>query len=372
MNKYTIHQLVPGQFFTAPLFLDDTFMLASPEMQITANLINALKTWKFDAMYSRGEIKAGYQSAARQSHEFTQNDAEKLTTAEQFYIDVQIWTGNLLENVTIKQQIRFSDVAAKVKQIIDEIGKNRRFLLQVQKDVAEVNDESFLLSHAVKSTIVSLVIGMSMQLPMHKLIELGVAALLHEIGMTQLPPKVYLGRDALTPVEQELIFTHPKIGYDILRANDFPLSVCRPALEHHERQNGSGYPNKLTKNSIDLYSKIIAVACSYEAITAKRPYKDAQDGYHGMLNLLRNENKQYDESVLSSMVRSLSLFPIGQFVLLSSGKKAQVVDSNPNDPRYPVVQIFEEQTPDGRNKIITTAPNQIYITQILDKIDISK
>ena len=370
MKSFNVKDIPPNCFFSSPLMLDDTFIIAVPEMQITPDIILALKNWNFTVVSGDGEPQSDYQGATREEHEYFQNDAKQIKKAEQFYVDFQLWTGALLENIMIKQQIRFNDVAAKIKDVIDEIIKNRRFLLQVQKDVHEVNDESFLLSHAVKSTIVSLVIGMAMKLPIYRLIELGVAALLHEIGMIKLPPKVYLGTGDLSAEEYKLIYMHPKLGYEILKANDFPMTVCAPALEHHERENGSGYPYKLLGNGIGVYSKIIAVACSYEAITTKRPHKAAEDGYQGMLKLLRNEGKQYDETVLSCLVRSLSIFPIGQFVVLSNGKNAQVVDANPNDPRHPIVQIFEEQTPDGKNKIITTDSKGIYITKVLDNKDI--
>ena len=370
MKSFNVKDIPPNCFFSSPLMLDDTFIIAVPEMQITPDIILALKNWNFTVVSGDGEPQSDYQGATREEHEYFQNDAKQIKKAEQFYVDFQLWTGALLENIMIKQQIRFNDVAAKIKDVIDEIIKNRRFLLQVQKDVHEVNDESFLLSHAVKSTIVTLVIGMAMKLPIYRLIELGVAALLHEIGMIKLPPKVYLGTGDLSAEEYKLIYMHPKLGYEILKANDFPMTVCAPALEHHERENGSGYPYKLLGNGIGVYSKIIAVACSYEAITTKRPHKAAEDGYQGMLKLLRNEGKQYDETVLSCLVRSLSIFPIGQFVVLSNGKNAQVVDANPNDPRHPIVQIFEEQTPDGKNKIITTDSKGIYITKVLDNKDI--
>ncbi|MDR2489973.1 MAG: HD-GYP domain-containing protein [Spirochaetaceae bacterium] len=370
MKNFNVKDIPPDCFFSSPLMLDEGFIIAVPEMKITQEILTALQNWNFTVVSGDGEPQSDYQGAPREEREYFQNDAKQIKKAEQFYVDFQLWTGALLENVMIKQQIRFNDVAAKMKDVIDEIYKNRRFLLQVQRDVHEVNDESFLLSHAVKSTIVSLVIGMAMKMPIYRLIELGVAALLHEIGMIKLPPKVYLGTGDLSDEEHKLIYMHPKLGYEILKANDFPMTVCAPALEHHERENGSGYPYKLQGNGIGTYSKIIAVACSYEAITTKRPHKAAEDGYQGMLKLLRNEGKQYDETVLSCLVRSLSLFPIGQFVVLSNGKWAQVVDANPNDPRYPIVQVFDERTPDGKNKIITTDAKGIYISKVLDKKDI--
>jgi HD-GYP domain-containing protein (c-di-GMP phosphodiesterase class II) len=109
---------------------------------------------------------------------------------------------------------------------------------------------------------------------------------------------------SLTEQEKKLIYTHPILGYNILKSLEFPLAVSRAVLEHHERENGSGYPRKLTGGNISLYGKIIGVACSYEAISAKRPHREAKDGYTGMLELLKNEGKQYDDTVVRALVYS--------------------------------------------------------------------
>jgi HD-GYP domain-containing protein (c-di-GMP phosphodiesterase class II) len=157
-----------------------------------------------------------------------------------------------------------------------------------------------------------------------------------------------------------------------LKSFDFPLTVTLAALEHHERENGSGYPRKLPGERISLYAKIIAVACSYEALSAQRPHKEAKDGYTGMLELLKNEGKQYDDTVVRALVYSLSIYPIGLYVLLSNGKKGQVVDVNPENPRFPIVQIFGELNPDGKNKVVETTQGGLQIVRPLTKDETSQ
>jgi HD-GYP domain-containing protein (c-di-GMP phosphodiesterase class II) len=174
----------------------------------------------------------------------------------------------------------------------------------------------------------------------------------------------------LTVQERKAILSHPILSYNILKAADFPLNICVAVLEHHERENGEGYPQKLTAERISLYAKIIAVACSYEALTAPRPYKDAKNGYAGMIDLLKNVGKQYDDTVVRALVYSLSIYPIGLYVLLSNGKRGQVVDVNPENPRFPVVQILGEQTPDGKNKVIETSQEGVHVLRPLVKEEI--
>jgi HD-GYP domain-containing protein (c-di-GMP phosphodiesterase class II) len=160
------------------------------------------------------------------------------------------------------------------------------------------------------------------------------------------------------------------LSFNLLKSFDFPLVISLAALEHHERENGTGYPQKLTGDKISLYAKIIAVACSYEALSTKRPHKEAKDGYTGMLELLRNEGKQYDETVVRALVFSLSIYPIGLYVLLSNGKKGQVVDINPENPRCPIVQVFGDLTPDGKNKTLETSPGGVSIVRPMTREEI--
>jgi len=89
-----------------------------------------------------------------------------------------------------------------------------------------------------------------------------------------------------------------------------------------------------------------------------------------MLELLRNEGKQYDDTIVRALVLSLSIYPIGLYVLLSNGKKGQVVDVSPENPRFPIVQVFGEFTPDGKIKTAQTAPNVLTIVRPLNRSEI--
>ena len=157
------------------------------------------------------------------------------------------------------------------------------------------------------------------------------------------------------------------LGYNLLKERQVPLAVCLAALEHHERMNGSGYPRALTGEKISLYSKIIMVACSFDAVTAARPYKEAKDGYSGMVDILKNEGKQYDDLVIRALVYGLSIYPIGTQVLLTSGKKAVVVDVNPDNPRYPIVQVLGARSPDGKELIVRTSETSVRVLRPLSR-----
>ncbi|GHU98702.1 phosphohydrolase [Spirochaetia bacterium] len=363
MNHFTVTKIPVETRFSKTVFLDDQFLLTTPEMPFSQGLKTALANWAFPEILSEGEPRDGddVQAAAGDIAQ----DEIKLKDAETFYASFLQYAELLFSYATKKEPLEFTKVAEKITEVCDYIKEDHRFLLRVIMAADKNTGGNYLAAHAVNSAISSIIIGVYFKIPLDRLIELGVAALLHEIGMTGLPPEVYLNNRPLTPPEQKAILTHPVLGYSILKAADFPLTVSIAVLEHHERENGSGYPRKLPGNKISLYAKIIAVACSYEALTTSRPYRDAKDGFTGMLDLLKNEGKQYDDRVIRALVYSFSIYPIGLYVLLSDGKKGQVVDVNPENPRFPVVQILGEPRADGKTRTLQTSSGGVSINRPL-------
>ena len=138
-------------------------------------------------------------------------------------------------------------------------------------------------------------------------------------------------------------------------------------LEHHERENGTGYPRNLTGDKISLYAKIIAVVCSFESIVTPRQYKTERSTFAAMVEMLKNENRQYDETVIKALLYSISLYPIGTYVYLSNGETAQVIDVNPDNPKNPIVQLLGAKDADGSPKTIQTDDNDIKIMRPLGK-----
>ena len=202
---------------------------------------------------------------------------------------------------------------------------------------------------------------------MPKVIELCISCILHEIGMIRLPPQVYLNNKPLTAPEKAKLLTHPIISYNIIKEAKFPLSIQLAALEHHERENVTGYPRHIKGEQISNFAKIIAVACSFEAISAPRSYKEDRTTYDAMLEILKNTNKQYDEGALRALLFSMSFYPIGSYLYLSNGKIAQVVEAIPSSPKTPMIEVIGAEDEDG-NPLITKADGEKYkIVRVLNK-----
>jgi HD-GYP domain-containing protein (c-di-GMP phosphodiesterase class II) len=380
MKSFLVKDIKPNSFFTKTLYLDQSFVITTPEMPFTEELANILTKWSFTSVCSEGEPHKDFarntsSSAVSDDNNSMaglsqQSDTDKLEKAEKFYTNFLHFVDDIFVRAAVSSELDYNILTEKIKDMIDYIKEDRRFLMRILKNIEPAQGKNYVATHSVRSTILAIIIGSYLKLPNYRLIELGIAALVHEAGMLKIPSNIYLNQRALNAQEQKAIITHPILGYSMLKSFDFPLPICLAALEHHERENGSGYPRRLSGEKISLYAKIIAVACSYEALSSKRPHKEAKDGYTGMLELLKNEGKRYDDTVVKALVLSLSIYPIGLYVLLSNGKKGQVVDVNPENPRFPIVQVFGEFTPDGKVKMMQTSPNELTIVRPLNRSEI--
>lgn len=387
MKSVPLRDLKSDGYFTSSVYLDDRYIILTPETPVTAALINRLAEWEIREVFSDGQlqgeaidrdsaaeiaaaISAEGSPEARPVTSQSAGDRENLDKVSSFYEQFLKFVESVYTRYVTKNEIALKDLSDRVKNLCDVISENRRYILRIMSKVTP--SSNYLVNHSVRSTVLAIVLGTQLKLPPHRLIELGVAATLHEIGMVRLPPQLYMADRPLTQIEFKSITAHPILGYNILKEKQFPLAICLAALEHHERMNGTGYPRSLSGDKISIYAKIIAVACSYDAVTATRPYREAREGYEGMVDLLKNEGKQYDDLVIKALVYSMSIFPIGSFVLLTNAKAGQVVDVNPDNPRYPVVLILGSKTADGKETLVQTAESGIRILRPLSHAEIDK
>jgi HD-GYP domain-containing protein (c-di-GMP phosphodiesterase class II) len=382
MTAIPLKDLKADTFYNAPVYIDDAYIILTPETPLTLSLIHRLAEWEIREVFTEGTLIDGDAEAKPTESAEASTEEEKPTTTKAagdrenlskvsvFYDQFLKYVETVFSRYVTKNEILIKELSDRVKTLCDVILENKRYILRIVSRATP--SSNYLVNHSVRSTVLAIVLGGQLKLPPHRLIELGVAALVHEIGMVRLPPQLYMAGRQLTDTERKSITAHPILGYNILKDKQFPLSICLAALEHHERMNGTGYPRALGGDKISLYARIIAVACSYDAVTSSRPYREAREGYAGMVDILKNDGKQYDDLVIKALVYSLSLYPIGSYVLLTNAKIGQVIDVNTDNPRYPVVLILGSRTPDGKETIIQTSENGVRILRPISREDAEK
>jgi len=375
MKSIRVNDLKPKGFFSKPLYLDKGFILLSPEMPVTAELSNRLAKWEFREVFSEG-IPLDAAADETVVEETGKEDViiaegagerEKLEAVGTFLTSYIEYIDSVYTRFVTDSELKFNDLLERMRQICELLAENRRYVL---RGLALVEPhKNYLISHAVNTSIFSILLGSTLKMPLPRLMELGASAVLHEIGMVKLPSNLFMTNRQLSPEERRRITAHTILGFNILKEKQVPLAVQLATLEHHERMNGSGYPRAIGGDQISLYAKIIMVACSYDAVTVARPFREGKESHEGILDLLRNEGKQYDELIIRAMVQTLSIYPIGSFVLLTSGKKGLVIDTNPDNPRFPVVQVIGAKNPDGTELSVRTSETGVRILRSLSRAE---
>ncbi len=167
---------------------------------------------------------------------------------------------------------------------------------------------------------------------------LTLAGLLHDVGKMGIPGKIIKKAGLLTEEEYELIKQHPQKGYDFLKKHPLDERIMNAALMHHERCDGSGYPQGLKADEIDDFAKIVAIADYYDALTSARVYREPHCPFE-VFQMLQQERDKFDSTYLAVFMEGVASFYIGCEVVLSNQKRARMVDTNPTDQSNPIVKM---------------------------------
>jgi HD-GYP domain-containing protein (c-di-GMP phosphodiesterase class II) len=358
MKSTPLSSLAPSTYFDQPVCLDKGYILLTPDSPVTPELVKRLQKWRYLQVFTDGRPKdvPSYLSGSGAAssivspqtvEEDIQQNAE-VAAAQKFHSELTMFVTGLFTQYTADGTLNLAMVTEWVKKTIKMVHDSRDFLLRFL-DVGAEGDR-YLITHAVNTTILSLAIGDYLKVPPHRLIELGNASILHEIGMYKLPLELRRSSKTLSPDERKAMQTHTLLGYRVLKGFSAPENVALATLEHHERIDGTGYPRSLTQAKITDYALIIGVACSYDAMISKRPFRPGSlDGHNVIKDLAQKNRKQYDEKILKALVYTLSVYPIGTAVQLSNNSQGLVIKTDPTKPRCPTVKVILD--PEGKRLV---------------------
>lgn len=361
-----------------PVFLDQGYILLSPDIPFTSGLRARLEHWKFGEVFTEGTTgDAPPQELETQPRFGTMeedlNEVEQIEDTRKFYAKAVNNLDDVFTRFLNRSELRIAELSEIVKELITYLRSHKRFILSLP--FTEETGSDYLPSTCVKTALLSLAIGDFLKLPPHKLIELGLAGILHKVGMLKIPKNIWMSEANLTDHEKKTIFAHPVIGFKVLRTYSFPMPVCLAVLEHAEKIDGSGYPRKLTGDKISLYGKIVAVACAYNGAVSKRPWKSELDGHSGIMDMLKEIGKHYDERILRALVYTLSIYPLGTYVELSNGAMGVVVRNDSENPKYPTIRLLVNETgvPYAETPLLQTKEgDEITIAKALTKSEVEK
>lgn len=206
----------------------------------------------------------------------------------------------------------------------------------------ELHDKNeYMARHTLSVSVLSRMMGKWINLEDEELDMLTIGSILHDIGNTRIDPSVLSKEGKLTREEYEEIKLHPIYGYEMLRKIE-ALSdrVALIALQHHEREDGRGYPKGLVGNQIDLFAKIVAISDMFHAMLSVRAYQLHEMPFSLVMKRIHDDSfgridAQMGHMFICKMMESI----IGHEVCLIDGRNAKVVMIHPADPLFPLIEV---------------------------------
>jgi HD-GYP domain-containing protein (c-di-GMP phosphodiesterase class II) len=244
---------------------------------------------------------------------------------------------------TKSKKEKADEINSQIESIVDELLLNKHMMVNMI-DLKCFDNYTYL--HSVNVAVLSIVIGIAMGLEKSTLLRLGLGAILHDIG------KVFIGLDIinkpgiLTPDEFEEMKKHSMLGYDYARQKfQLPSSSYLGIRDHHEKFNGSGYPDGRAGKNISVFGRIITLADIYDALTSERPYRSAMSPSEAMEYIMGGLDSIFDPKLARLFLRKVAPYPVGTSIELSNGYKAVVLENYEEcslRPRLRVYRIGEE------------------------------
>jgi hemerythrin-like metal-binding protein len=296
------------QVFVETIAVTKAKIRTTSENIIIEELLSFLTRWLATHILENDRFLAAIvinlQSGAAMEDAKTQA-RERLGGDTKILIDLilSIYDSLSVNTLSLMRELKYrTEQEEKIKQYAQTLEASFMKMVRLATTLSEMRDP-YTAGHEERVAKISVAIGKEMGLDEHRLEGLKVGGHLHDLGKMSIPVEILSKPTHLTPFEFELIKQHPQAGYDVLKDVGFPWPVDIIALQHHERIDGSGYPNGLKGDEISLEARIIAVADVVESMSSHRPYRPSLGLERALAEIERGRGTIYDAVVVDSCLR---------------------------------------------------------------------
>ncbi|NLK63228.1 MAG: HD domain-containing protein [Fusobacteria bacterium] len=258
--------------------------------------------------------------------ESTVKELNKLITEQILYHSPEIKEANTNDKMV--------EISKNARKLLSSILKNKT-AMKLCLDM-KILDNTKYYRHAINTCAFSLLVALAMELPEEEAINIGIAALLHDIGLCEMPAIVFKRTENLTSQEEALWKEHTNYGYYAMREAGISEKISKMVMHHHEHWDGSGFPMNLEGENIPLGSRIIAICQTFdELISIKQlPHYEAIEYLYGAGGFY------FDSEIIRVFTESIAVYPMGSMVRLTTGEVGVVVNIRSNKGPRPIVRIY--------------------------------
>jgi len=270
-----------------------------------------------------------------------ENFLAALRRSRKTYDKTRTYIDTALEDVRLGRSIDTVQAKQLVSDLADNIVRSPNAVVWLTH---LKNRDEYTSIHCINVCILAISFGRCLGINKVDLNELGLGALLHDLGKMKIPLEILNKPGKLTVDEYEQMKQHPTYGHELLKQHDdIPLGALDIVQHHHERKNGQGYPDQLPEFKIPLLTQIAAVVDVYDAITSNRCYHDGVPPYDALNYIYRWAETDFDLELIEKFIKCLGIYPIGSLVVLSTNETAVVISASDKTRLRPIVMLIQDR-----------------------------
>ncbi|SCZ05265.1 HD-GYP domain-containing protein [Alkaliphilus peptidifermentans] len=310
-----------GMCIAKPVYNNDGKLLIDKGNILKKTYISKLENYGIEYIYIEWDKKTNYAEIISKE------------TAREALRDIE----KIMKDFNYFENEKFSKIKDIVNHIVTRLLSKKNILLYMT-DIRGIDDYTF--HHSLYVCVYSLVIGVAFEYSRKQLEDLGIGALLHDIGKVVIPSSILKKPWILTGSEYEEIKKHSIEGYNIVKEIEgISEESCIIVRDHHERFDGTGYPHGLKGKEIHEYARIVAICDVFDALTSNRIYRERITSHYALEYLIALGNHQFDYDIIKIFLKHITIYPIGTNVQLESGERGVVIERNDDLPTRPIVRV---------------------------------
>lgn len=339
MRLVKIDKVQPGMKLGKPIYNDKGKVLLTKGAELIDRIIPKLQKYNVTTVYIEDELSEGIEIIESIPEELRIEALNTITEGFQTLIDLSDSKSNLQRMMKSGRAIRgFQKV---FKDILASLTDNQNALNLLASTKIH---ENYVFNHSVNVSRYACQLALENGLPLKNIEEIGLGAMLHDLGKVYIPLNLLNKPGDLTLEEYALIKQHCKMGFDTLRKiHEIPLPVAHCALQHHERIDGMGYPRGLKGDEIHKYAKIISVADVFDAVTNPRAFREAVMPHKGLEILYAGSETQFDPVQVNLFKGCIAIYPPGLTITLNDGRTGIVTQYNYQAAGRPEIRIIRNE-----------------------------
>ncbi|GFR36444.1 HD-GYP domain-containing protein [Thermobrachium celere] len=328
MRLVSIESVKPGDEIGQSILGADGTILLREGVILTETYIKRLKSIGVEYLYIKDD---NLDDIKAQDAEFLQLKSQAVRSVSTVFSKLQYNNVNEVRNT-------LDTILNIVEYLLENKDINSTYLLELK------TFDNYTFIHSLNTCVLALFFGVNLNYTRNMLVDLGMGALLHDIGKTKIPSDILNKKGKLTPEEFEIMKKHTVYGYDIVKNINYLSERSRlVVLEHHERYDGSGYPMQLKGENISKFARIACISDVYDAIVSDRVYRKGFLANEAYEFILGGSGTFFDMELVKIFKDNFSIYPLGVCVKLSNGLEGFVVKHNKGLPDKPIVRIIYDE-----------------------------